>query len=62
MIFKEAVVKLGLVGLGKMGANMAERLRRFGHEVVGYDNDPAVSEVASLEEMVARLEVPASCG
>ena len=30
-------MKLGMVGLGKMGGNMAERLRRGGHEVVGYD-------------------------
>ena len=29
-----------MVGLGKMGGNMAERLRRAGHEVVGYDRDP----------------------
>ena len=31
----DAVVQLGLIGLGKMGGNMAERLRRAGHEVVG---------------------------
>ena len=30
-------VKLGMVGLGRMGGNMAERLRGAGHEVVGYD-------------------------
>ena len=33
-------MKLGMVGLGRMGGNMAERLRRGGHEVVGYDRDP----------------------
>ena len=33
-------MQLGMVGLGKMGGNMAERLRRGGHEVVGYDRDP----------------------
>ena len=37
-----------MVGLGRMGGNMAERLRRSGHEVVGYDRDPSVSDVASL--------------
>jgi len=48
-------MQLGMVGLGKMGGNMVERLRSAGHEVVGYDNNPAVSEVPSLAEMVARL-------
>ena len=38
---------LGLVGLGKMGGNMRERLRRGGHTVVGYDRNPDVSDVAS---------------
>lgn len=45
-------MRLGLVGLGKMGGNMAERLRRAGHEVIGYDRDPALSAVASLAELV----------
>ncbi len=31
-------MQLGLIGLGKMGGNMAERIRRAGHEVVGYDH------------------------
>ena len=30
-------MELGLIGLGKMGGNMRERLRRAGHTVVGYD-------------------------
>jgi 6-phosphogluconate dehydrogenase len=51
-------VKLGMVGLGKMGGNMAERLREHGHEVVGYDAFSAASEVGSLEELVGRLEPP----
>ena len=42
-------MKLGLVGLGRMGAGIAERLRRDDHEVVGYDRDPALRDVASLE-------------
>ena len=33
-------MELGLIGLGRMGGNMAERVRRAGHEVVGYDRDP----------------------
>jgi 6-phosphogluconate dehydrogenase len=49
-------MKLGLVGLGKMGANMAQRIRQAGHEVVGYDRDPEVSEVATLADLVGALE------
>src|ERR1041384_2754109 len=51
-------MQIGMIGLGKMGGNMAERLRRGGHEVVGYDRDPAVSDVGSLKELVERLEQP----
>ncbi len=48
-------MKIGLVGLGKMGANMRERIRRAGIEVVGYDRNPAVTDVPSLEAMVQSL-------
>ena len=51
-------MKLGMVGLGKMGAGMSERLRRHGHEVVGYDHNPDVSEVGSLADLVAALAPP----
>jgi 6-phosphogluconate dehydrogenase len=51
-------MKLGMVGLGRMGANMAERLRRGGHEVVGYDRNPAVSDVESLAKLVGALAAP----
>jgi 6-phosphogluconate dehydrogenase len=51
-------MRLGLVGLGKMGFNMAERLRDAGHEVVGYDRDPGVSEVSSLAELAVALAAP----
>ena len=51
-------MKIGLVGLGRMGTGMAERLRREGHEVVGYDRNPDVSEVRSLEELVGALSPP----
>jgi 6-phosphogluconate dehydrogenase len=51
-------VQLGLVGLGKMGFNMRDRLRRGGHEVVGYDRNPDVSDAASLADMVSKLEAP----
>jgi 6-phosphogluconate dehydrogenase len=49
---------LGLIGLGKMGGNMRERLRRAGHTVVGYDRNPDVSDVDSLEAMVKALPSP----
>ena len=51
-------MQIGIVGLGRMGAGIAERLRRQAHEVVGYDRDPAVSEVASLAELVKALAPP----
>jgi 6-phosphogluconate dehydrogenase len=41
-----------------MGAGMAERLRRGGHEVVGYDHNPDLSEVATLADLVAKLGAP----
>ncbi len=48
-------MKLGMIGLGRMGANMSSRLERAGHEVVGYDRDSGVSQVASLAELVESL-------
>ena len=35
-----ATIELGLIGLGKMGGNMRERLRNAGLTVVGYDRNP----------------------
>ena len=51
-------MELGMIGLGRMGGNMAERLRQAGHTVVGYDRDPKVSDVGSLQELVQRLNAP----
>jgi 6-phosphogluconate dehydrogenase len=52
-------VQIGLIGLGKMGANMAERLRRGGHEVVGYDrSESAPRTVDSVEALVRQLRAP----
>jgi 6-phosphogluconate dehydrogenase len=60
---------IGLIGLGKMGANMAERLVRGGHRVVAFDRSPEAvaasvargSEgAASLEDLVAKLGAPGS--
>jgi len=47
-----------MVGLGRMGGNMAERLRHDGHEVVGYAISPEGRDVDSLEELVKRLQPP----
>lgn len=48
-------MQIGLVGLGKMGANMRERLRNGGIEVTGYDRNPEVSDVGSLADLAAAL-------
>ena len=37
----ESVMQLGMIGLGRMGANMVRRLMRGGHECVVYDTHPA---------------------
>lgn len=46
---------IGLVGLGKMGANMRTRLRDAGIDVTGYDQNPDVSDVPSLADLVEAL-------
>jgi 6-phosphogluconate dehydrogenase len=60
-------VRLAMIGLGRMGANIARRLMRGGHEIVAFDRDAAAiatlaSEGAtgaiSLEEVVANLGAP----
>jgi 6-phosphogluconate dehydrogenase len=60
-------MELGIVGLGRMGANMARRLMRDGHRCVAYDVDPeAIARLgedgaegaASLEELAAKLSPP----
>ncbi len=62
-------MELGIVGLGRMGANMARRLMRDGHRIVAYDVNPdAVAELAgegadgasSLEELASKLSAPRS--
>jgi 6-phosphogluconate dehydrogenase len=52
-------MQLGMVGLGRMGANMVERLRRDGHEIVGFDLSPdSGRDVDSLAALVAALKAP----
>ncbi|MGB3899319.1 MAG: decarboxylating 6-phosphogluconate dehydrogenase [Mesorhizobium sp.] len=62
-------MQIGMIGLGRMGANMVRRLLRDGHECVVYDiNEAAVATLAregaiaasSLEAFVDRLEKPRS--
>jgi 6-phosphogluconate dehydrogenase len=61
-------MQLGMIGLGRMGANMVRRLERDGHDCVGYDLDPAAVDLlagetgmagsASLDAFVAQLQTP----
>ncbi|MDE0880420.1 MAG: decarboxylating 6-phosphogluconate dehydrogenase [Sphingomonas bacterium] len=60
-------MKIGIIGLGRMGSNIARRLMRVGHEVVGYDRDEkAVNELAgegaevasSIDDMRGKLSDP----
>jgi len=60
-------MQLGMIGLGRMGANMARRLHRGAHAVVGFDPSPQAREalaadgidaVASLEALAARCDTP----
>ena len=60
-------MELGMIGLGKMGGFMTERLVRGGHRVVGFDRDAATVQrvvekgaagVDSLEKMIAQLKAP----
>jgi len=49
---------IGLIGLGKMGGNMRSRLRKNGVEVTGYARQRDISDVGSVEELVASLPAP----
>lgn len=60
-------MQIGMIGLGRMGANMARRLLRRGHRCVVYDRSPeptralageGASPAFSLDELAARLERP----
>ncbi len=60
-------MKLGMIGLGRMGANMAERLLRGGHQVVGFDPNAAArtalegkgaTSADALASLVQSLETP----
>lgn len=51
-------MQIGLIGLGRMGGNMATRLRKAGIEVIGFDRNPDTTNVASLQELVTALPAP----
>jgi 6-phosphogluconate dehydrogenase len=51
-------MKLGMVGLGRMGGNMTERLRRDGHEVETYARTAPERTADSLVELATKLEQP----
>jgi 6-phosphogluconate dehydrogenase len=62
-------MQLGMIGLGRMGANMTTRLLRGGHQVVVYDRNPeavarsaneGATGAASLAELVGKLAAPRS--
>jgi 6-phosphogluconate dehydrogenase len=52
-------MELGMIGLGRMGGNMAERLRGGGHTVVGFDRSAQSGrDVESIDDLVKRLATP----
>ncbi|KOX08861.1 phosphogluconate dehydrogenase (NAD(+)-dependent, decarboxylating) [Nocardiopsis sp. NRRL B-16309] len=51
-------MQLGMIGLGKMGGNMAARLREKGHDVVGFDVMSPERDVDTLQDLVSRLAAP----
>jgi 6-phosphogluconate dehydrogenase len=50
--------QLGMIGLGRMGHGMTERLREGGHDVKTYDPNVAERTASSLEELKSQLEAP----
>jgi len=63
----DSPMQLGMIGLGRMGANLSRRLMRDGHRVVAYDRNPAVVKslagegatgAESLADFVAKLDKP----
>jgi 6-phosphogluconate dehydrogenase len=51
-------MELGMIGLGRMGNGMTERLREAGHEIQTYDPKVESRTAASLEELKSQLESP----
>ncbi len=51
-------MQLGMIGLGRMGNGMTERLREHGHEIKTYDPNVASRTAGSIEELKAQLDAP----
>jgi 6-phosphogluconate dehydrogenase len=51
-------MELGMIGLGRMGNGMTERLREGGHEIKTYDPNVEARTAGSLDELAAQLEQP----
>lgn len=51
-------MQVGLIGLGRMGSRIRDRLVTAGHDVVAYDTDPSISAVESIESLVSLLATP----
>src|SRR5271154_2664843 len=64
-IFQGDFMQIGIIGLGRMGANIGRRLMAKGHAVVGYDRDAkavaglqGASGASDLKDMVGKLSAP----
>lgn len=55
-------MELGMIGLGRMGANMAQRLLEYGHRIHGYDPNPAAREQASHQGIATAESLAALVG
>src|SRR5690242_18177515 len=58
-------MQIGIVGLGRMGANIGRRLMKKGHQVVAFDREPkavaalsGATGASSLKDLVAKLDTP----
>ena len=49
-------MQIAMIGLGRMGGNMAERLRRRGHQVVGMDPGVAEADASDIDQMLGLLD------
>lgn len=52
-------MRVGVIGLGRMGANIARRLMRGGHDIVGFDRDAAMTAAIAAEGATAAQSVEA---
>ncbi len=64
-------MQLGMIGLGRMGANMVRRLMKGGHQCVAFDVNPMAADALAkegatpghtLDEFIGKLAKPRQCG